>query len=214
MISTANPSQHQTINDRLHSRPGIRRTRRSSGILYPLYLACALYGPNPIRVSSSLDFVFNETNSSLHSSAALLDASFDPSKPIAASAYVGPSYPTTPSFGDLLRQKWNAAVGSAVHGARETDWIGMGKSAYEEARIVASKLGSAAENAAENAARDVKRGLDAGVAAAQITSGVEGASNPAAYDLDQKTILSRTDVHVDRKLESGERNPPAPKRLV
>lgn len=196
-------------NDRLCPRFRLWRSGRRSGVLHAVDLARPLDRPAALRVSR----LSVHADPSLHFSSALLDASFDPSPPIAASAYIGPSYPTTPSFTELLRQKWNQAIGRAVTGARETDWIGVGKVAFDEARVLASKLGNAAEGAVEKAEEDVRGGLESDVMAAQITGLVDGAANPAAYDMDKASILSRTDIHVDRKPQEGEKHAPGPKRL-
>ena len=72
----------------------------------------------------------------------LIESSFDPSAPIAASALVGPAYPAQPRFSDTLRSRWNLAVSNAVEGVRTTDWASAGTVLVKEGVDLAQRLGN------------------------------------------------------------------------
>lgn len=70
----------------------------------------------------------------LHSSAQLLNDSYDMTPVPAPSAFVGPSRHAPPSFSDLLRQRWNAAISGTVRSVQETDYAALGLAAVDGSR--------------------------------------------------------------------------------
>ncbi|OCF59742.1 hypothetical protein L486_02415 [Kwoniella mangroviensis CBS 10435] len=71
--------------------------------------------------------------SELHNSSLLLSNSFEPINPPAPSSLIGPSSssPYQPSFGETVKQRWNATLTNLVSGVRSTDWELVGKDIYQ-----------------------------------------------------------------------------------
>ncbi|WWC97147.1 hypothetical protein V866_004026 [Kwoniella sp. B9012] len=71
--------------------------------------------------------------SELHNSSLLLSNSFEPITPPAPSSLIGPSAssPYRPSFGEIVKQRWNATLTNLVSGVRSTDWELVGKDIYQ-----------------------------------------------------------------------------------
>jgi altered-inheritance-of-mitochondria protein 5 len=86
----------------------------------------------------------------MHNSAVLLNDSLDPSAPRAPAALIGPQYPGRPSFSDVLRIRWNHAIGTAVRGVGETDWTAVGAGVWEGGREVLEKLQSQTQSQAQS----------------------------------------------------------------
>lgn len=149
------------------------------------------------------------TLTSLHNSAVLLERSFDDQRGPAPSSFVGPR-PGPISFGEILKQRWNAALAGAFHHTRETDWIALGGEAVDGVRGQIAKLSSAAEEAVA----DAQEGR--ALAVAQATGVVDGGANTAAFDIAREKGEGRYvgPVHVDRGLKASERDIKSPKRLV
>ncbi|KLT45195.1 hypothetical protein CC85DRAFT_282686 [Cutaneotrichosporon oleaginosum] len=149
-------------------------------------------------------------NPSLHNSAVLLERSFDDTPGPAPSSFVGPR-PGPPAFSEILKQRWNQALGGAYAHARETDWLALGGEAVEGVRGQIARLTAAADQTVVDA--DAAR---AAAAAAQATAVVDGGANIAAFDAAKQESEGRYvgDVHVDRGLKASERGVKSPKRLV
>jgi altered-inheritance-of-mitochondria protein 5 len=138
-----------------------------------------------------------------------MERSFDETPGPAPASFVGPR-PGPPAFSEILKQRWNAALGGAYAHARETDWLAIGGEAVEGVRGQIAKLSAAADETVTEA--DEAR---AAAAAAQATAIVDGAASPAAFDA-AKNEQGRYvgDVHVDRGVKASERGIKSPKRLV
>ncbi|KAL7418913.1 hypothetical protein Q5752_006597 [Cryptotrichosporon argae] len=142
-------------------------------------------------LSSNLEATTEGLRADLHSATSLLASSLSPVPPPAASASVGPAYPYSPPFSQLVRTRWNHAVSSALAAVRETDWAAAAASAYVAGQQVVGKLAGDAEGAT----RDAKVG--------------DGAHVPGTSRRVEEKIEGLTPVvEVMRKAEA------APKRLV
>ncbi|WWC85729.1 uncharacterized protein L201_000595 [Kwoniella dendrophila CBS 6074] len=87
--------------------------------------------------------------SELHNSSTLLSNSFEPVKPPAPSSLIGPSSLNPvyqPSFGTIVKQKWNETLTSVFSGVRETDWEGVGKNIVETGQNVIDRISETTSN--------------------------------------------------------------------
>lgn len=141
-----------------------------------------------------------------------MERSFDEAPGPAPSSFVGPR-PGPPPFSEILKQRWNAALGGAYAHARETDWLAISGEAVDGVRGQIAKLSAAADQTVADA--DEAR---AAAAAAQATAVVDGGANMAAFDAAKEIEHAQGrnvgDVHVDRGLKASERGIRSPKRLV
>ncbi|WWC66917.1 uncharacterized protein I206_100824 [Kwoniella pini CBS 10737] len=79
--------------------------------------------------------------SELHNSSTLLSNSFDPVPPPAQSSLIGPSAGYyEPTFGEIVKQRWNNTITSLVSGVRSTDWEIVGKNVYEAGQGVIERI--------------------------------------------------------------------------
>jgi len=109
----------------------------------------------------------------LHNSTHLLTISLSPTPLPAPSSYLGLRHPPSPTFSEILRSRWNLALGRAVGGVRETDWAGVGMAVWSEGRGLASKLGGQAEKVVEKV-QEVRREEAGYVVGEKYTGGSEG----------------------------------------
>lgn len=149
----------------------------------------------------------------LTSSSRVLDTSFDSNPLPAASSFVGPAYPAKTPFSELLRQKWNQAIGTAVSGVQTTDWAALGNATVGAVQDAASRIGSATNSAIHQTAAV----SEAESLAAPI--GILGAVDDlkaAAEKIDDKAHLAllRAKTHVDAPAKPSAPVTEAPKRLV
>ncbi|WWC58034.1 uncharacterized protein I303_100569 [Kwoniella dejecticola CBS 10117] len=79
--------------------------------------------------------------SELHNSSTLLSNSFEPVPPPARSSLIGPSAGHyQPTFGEIVKQRWNETLTSLVSGVRQTDWEEVGKNVYEAGQGVIERI--------------------------------------------------------------------------
>ncbi|WVW81703.1 hypothetical protein I302_103698 [Kwoniella bestiolae CBS 10118] len=93
-------------------------------------------------LSTSLKESTAGLRSELHNSSQLLSNSFEPIAPPAPSSLIGPSStsPYQPSFGETVKQRWNATLTSLVSGVRSTDWELVGKDIYQVGENAVKRL--------------------------------------------------------------------------
>ncbi|BEI85241.1 hypothetical protein CcaverHIS002_0506420 [Cutaneotrichosporon cavernicola] len=159
-------------------------------------------------ISTTMAHSTDQIRRDLYTSAALLERSFDEAPGPAPSSFVGPRA-GPPPFSELLKQRWNAALGGAYAHARETDWIALGGEAVDGVRGQISKLSAAADETVADAVEG---------RAVEAIAAVDGAANAAASNFEKaiEPVMGRNgdNVHVDRGLKASERGIKSPKRLV
>nr|ODO04421.1 hypothetical protein L204_00780 [Cryptococcus depauperatus CBS 7855] len=162
-----------------------------SGVL----AAAAIY----YTLSTHLKTNTTTLRSEIHSSANLLNISFDPSIPPAAAALIGPSsaFSSPPPFSLILRQRWNDTLSSLVDSVRGTDWGTIGKEIVEVSKSVVDRLGET--GAIQKTEKTVNNVVDA------VKENASGFVKPATNlgDLEQavtdvKTSLEGIDLHKDK----------------
>jgi len=133
---------------------------------------------------------------------------------------VGPAYPAQASFSELLRHKWNNAVGAAVSSVRDANWSALGNAAVGAAAGAANRIGQAAATpapvsaggadvvAASGTATDASAGVVPTAKAAKTT--VEDALKTDNARFEQL----RKDTNVDAPLRASPVITESPKRLV
>ncbi|GMK55290.1 hypothetical protein CspeluHIS016_0203460 [Cutaneotrichosporon spelunceum] len=138
----------------------------------------------------------------LHTSATLLESSFDTTPHPAPSSLVGPRA-GPPRFTETLKQRWNAALGGAYAHATETNWIALGEEAVDGVRGQLARL-SETEPEEEPAMAAVAVDSVPPEVISDVVDVVENKDAPR----------ERGDVHVDRGIKASERGITSPKRLV
>jgi hypothetical protein len=124
---------------------------------------------------------------------------------------MGPAYPAQTSFSELLRHRWNNALGTAVSSVRDADWSAMRAAAVGAAQGAVDRIGTV------QLPREVPPAVGVSTAAAVPASPevVEDVAKAVAHVDDAARMAKlRAETRVDAPLGKGESAGAGPKRLV